>query len=130
MSHSSGFSVFRFFVLLRNLKLFPKSFLFSFGKGFFYCSLENISNMKILHSSDTVTTQLICGSRKAGNTAYFFHPPLLINFIATSTLFWESTLMQKYCCLFICAREIIFIPKAFLPPKILDYIKQISHLCK
>ena len=87
--------LFRFFVLLRSLKLFPKSFLLSFGKGFFYCSLENISNMKILHNSDTVTTPFICGSWKAGNTAYFFHLPLLINFITPSTLFWESALMQN-----------------------------------
>lgn len=43
---------------------------------FFYCSVENLSNLKILRNLNTVTIQFICGSWKPGNTAYFFHPVL------------------------------------------------------
>lgn len=88
-------STLQFLLLLRSIKLFPNHFYLALARVF-YCSLESISNMKILHNLDTVTTQLICGSWKAGNTAYFFHPLPLINFIATSTLFWESAFILKY----------------------------------
>lgn len=71
--------------------------------GVFYCSSESVSNRKILHNSDTVTTPLICGSWKAGGSAYFFHPLLLINFIAASTSFRESAFVQKdYLLVHLC----------------------------
>lgn len=107
-------------VPLRSIKLLSKSFIFGFGKGF-NCSLESICNLKILHNWDTVTTELIRDSQKAGNcrlfppcpsNQFYFHFILGVNFYQPSH---RSTI-----CLFIYAREIIFIPKAFLPLKILD----------
>lgn len=91
-------STLQFLLPLSSMKLFPNHFYLALARVF-YCSLESISNMKILHNSDTVTTQLICGSWKAGNTAYFFYPLPLIGFTAASTLFWESMFTLKYCLL-------------------------------
>lgn len=87
-----------FCVLLRSKKLFTKTFPFHFDVGFFFycCSVESRSNLKILHNSNTVTTQFICGSWKPGNTAYFFHPVLQNPFYCFCHLFWESTFIQMY----------------------------------
>lgn len=84
----------RLFVLLRSLELFPRSFVSSFGQSFLL-----FTGVYLYYENSSVTTHFICGSCKAGNTAYFSHPLRLISFMATSTPFWESAFTQTACVL-------------------------------
>ena len=88
-----------FFVCYWGVRSFlQRHFHFTLTWDFFFycCSVESRSNLKILHNSNTVTTQFICGSWKPGNTAYFFHPVLQNPFYCFCHLFWESTFIQMY----------------------------------
>lgn len=88
--------------------------------GFFLLFTGEISNLKILHNSDTVTTQLIHGSWKAENTAYISTLFFWLVYCSFHFILGVSIHVQVLICLFVYAREIIFIPKAVVSPKILD----------